>query len=110
MKRALTMACAVALGIAWTAAPAIAQESKKQTEQKADQIEKQSEEKADQIERNAKQKARETRRQGDAEADRVRGKSGDTVGDKMERTWDKTKAKAREMKNKVTGKDEVSGT
>jgi peptidoglycan hydrolase-like protein with peptidoglycan-binding domain len=109
MKK-LTMLCAVALGIAWAAAPAIGQEStKKQTEQKADQIEKQTEQKADQIERDAKQKARETRKQGDAEADRVRGKSGDTVGDKMERALDKTKAKTRDMKDSLTGKGAANG-
>ena len=105
-----TTVCAIALGIAWAAAPAIAQESpKKQTEQKADRIEKQADQKADQIERDAKQKARETRRQGDAEADRVRGKSGDTVGDKMDRAWDKTKAKTREMKDTVTRNGAANG-
>jgi peptidoglycan hydrolase-like protein with peptidoglycan-binding domain len=105
-----TLACAIALGVAWMAAPAIAQDStKKQTEQKADQIEKQSEQKADQIERDARQKAKETRKQGDAEADRVRGKTGDTAGDKMDRAWDKTKAKTREMKDKVTGHDAANG-
>jgi hypothetical protein len=111
MKKVTILACAAAVGI-WMAAPTTAQEStKKQAEQKADRIEKQAEQKADQIERDAKEKARQTRRQGDAEADRVRGKSDDTVGDKMDRTWDKTKAKTREMTDKVTGngpaRDEV---
>jgi|RhiMetdeSRZDD1v2_1073273.scaffolds.fasta_scaffold97283_4 peptidoglycan hydrolase-like protein with peptidoglycan-binding domain len=109
MNKLTTAACALALGIAWAAAPASAQTTPKQTEQKADQIEKQTEQKADQIERDAKQKARETRKAGDAEADRVRGKSGDTVGDKMDRAWDKTKAKSREMKDKVTGNGTANG-
>jgi peptidoglycan hydrolase-like protein with peptidoglycan-binding domain len=109
MNKLTTAACALALGFAWAAAPASAQTTPKQTEQKADQIEKQTEQKADQIERDAKQKARETRKAGDAEADRVRGKSGDTVGDKMDRTWDKTKAKSREMKDKVTGDGTTNG-
>ena len=105
MKKLTTAACALALGIAWAAAPAIAQETK---EKKADQIEKQTEQKADRVEDQAKQKAREIRAKGDAEADRVRGKTdgkSETVGDKMDRAWDKTKAKTREMKDKVTSND-----
>jgi peptidoglycan hydrolase-like protein with peptidoglycan-binding domain len=109
MKKLTTAACALALGIAWAAAPASAQTTPKDAEKKADQIEKQSEQKADQIERDAKQKARETRKAGDAEADRVRGKSGDTVGGKMDRAWDKTKAKSHEMKDKVTGNGTTNG-
>ncbi len=103
MKKLTTAACALALGITWAAAPAIAQDTK---EQKADQIERKAEQKADQIEDKAQQQARDTRIKGDAEADRVRGKAeGSTVGDKMDRAWDKTKAKSREMKDKVTGND-----
>lgn len=113
MKSLTTAVCALALGIAWTAAPATAQETtKEQAERKADQIEDKAEQKADQIESDAKRKARETRAQGDAEADRVRGKTdgrSDTVGDKMDRAWDKTKAKTREMKDKVTGDERDYG-
>lgn len=113
MKSLTTAVCALALGIAWAAAPATAQDTtKEQAERKADQIEKQTEQKADQIESDAKRKARETRAKGDAEADRVRGKTdgrSDTVGDKMDRAWDKTKAKTREMKDKVTGDDRDYG-
>ena len=113
MKSLTTAVCALALGIAWGAAPATAQETtKEQAERKADQIEKKAEQKADQIESDAQRKARETRAQGDAEADRVRGKTdgrSDTVGDKMDRAWDKTKAKTREMKDKVTGDDQNYG-
>lgn len=109
MKSLTTAVCALALGIAWAAAPATAQDTtKEQAERKADQIEKQAEQKADRIESDAQRKARETRAQGDAEADRVRGKTdgrSDTVGDKMDRAWDKTKAKTREMKDNVTGGD-----
>ena len=90
MRSLTAMACAIALGV-YAAAPAIADDStKKQAEQKADKIEKQAEQKADQIERDAKQKAGEVRQQGDAAADLVRGKSGATVGDKMDRALDKT--------------------
>jgi hypothetical protein len=113
MKSLTTAVCALALGIAWTAAPATAQETtKEQAERKADQIENKAEQKADQIESDAKRKARETRAQGDAEADRVRGKTdgrSDTVGDKMDRAWDKTKATTREMKDKVTGDERDYG-
>ena len=72
MMKLTTAACALALGIAWAAAPAIAQET---TKEKAER-------KADQIERNAEGKT-------------------DTIGDKMDRAWDKTKAKTREVKDKV---------
>ncbi|HXH81910.1 MAG TPA: peptidoglycan-binding protein [Candidatus Tectomicrobia bacterium] len=100
MKRLTTIGLAIALGLAWTAAPAIAQDAtKKDAERKADQVEKQAERKADQIERDAKRKAGEVRKQGDAEADRIRGKSGDSVGDKLDRAWEKTKAKAKDTMN-----------
>ena len=113
MTKLTTAACALALGIAWAAAPAIAQETTKdKAERKADQIENQAEKKADQIESDAQRKARETRAKGDAEADRVRGKTdgtSETVGDKMDRAWDKTKATARDMKDSVTGDSRDNG-
>jgi cell division septum initiation protein DivIVA len=102
MRKLTTAACALALGIAWGAAPGLAQNTTREAERKADQIEKQAEQKADRIESEAKDKARETRRQGDAAADGVRGKSGETVGDKMDRAWDRTKEKTREMADRIT--------
>jgi peptidoglycan hydrolase-like protein with peptidoglycan-binding domain len=48
------------------------------------------------------------RKEGDRTADQVRGKNGDTAGGKMDRAWDKTKAKAREAKDKVTGDDRTT--
>jgi Putative peptidoglycan binding domain len=108
MIKITTAACALALGLAWSIAPATAQETpKKDAERKADQIEKQTEQKADQIESDARRKAADTRSKGDAEADRVRGKTDsgtDTVGGKMDRAWDKTKAKTREMTDKAKDK------
>jgi peptidoglycan hydrolase-like protein with peptidoglycan-binding domain len=108
MTKITTAACALALGFAWAAAPAIAQETpKKDAERKADQIEKQTEQKADKIESDARQKAAETRSKGDAEADRVRGKTdggSDTAGGKMDRAWEKTKAKTRDMTDKAKDK------
>jgi peptidoglycan hydrolase-like protein with peptidoglycan-binding domain len=96
MMKMMTAACALALGIAWAAAPAIAQTTKEKAEKKADQIEQKGD-----------QKAAETKAKADEKADKVRDKAEgktDTVGDKMDRAWDKTKAKTKEMKDKVTGK------
>jgi len=90
MMKMTTAACALALGIAWAAAPAIAQETTKEKAEK----------KADQIEQGAKEKADKIR-------DKAEGKT-DTIGDKMDRAWDKTKAKTREVKDKV--KDKLSAT
>jgi hypothetical protein len=106
MRKVTTAACALALGIAWAAAPAIAQDTTKdKAERKADQIEQKAEQKADQVERKADQKADEIRAKGDQKADKVRADANgktDTMGNKVERAWDKTKAKTREMKDKVT--------
>jgi peptidoglycan hydrolase-like protein with peptidoglycan-binding domain len=79
MMKLTTAACALALGIVWAAAPAIAQDTtKEKAEKKADRIEQKAE-----------------------------GKT-DTVGGKMERAWDKTKAKTKEMKDNVMGKGDAS--
>jgi Skp family chaperone for outer membrane proteins len=111
MKKMTTAACALALGIAWAAAPAMAQETtKEKAERKADQIEQKADQKANTIERKADQKADEIKAKADDKADKARDKAegkSDTMGDKMDRAWDKTKAKTREVKNKV--KDSVSG-
>jgi peptidoglycan hydrolase-like protein with peptidoglycan-binding domain len=103
MKKLTTAACALALGIAWAGAPAIAQDT---TKEKAEQ-------KAQQIEQKGEQKAGETKAKAEEKADKVRAKAAektdgtkDTVGDKMDRAWDKTKAKTKEVKDKVTGKVE----
>lgn len=103
MRKVTTAACALALGLAWTAAPAFAQAK---AEDRADQIEKKAEEKADRIEEKANRQADQVRREGDRQADQVRGKTEDrsgSVGDKVDRAWDKTKAKTREMTDRVTG-------
>ena len=76
MLKMTTAACALALGIAWAAAPAIAQGTpKEKVERKADQAE---------------------------------GKT-DTIGDKMARAWDMTKAKTRELTDRITGKAATNG-
>jgi Putative peptidoglycan binding domain len=98
MMKLTTAACALALGIAWVAAPAIAQETTKEKAEK----------KADKIEQKGEQKAEETKAKAEEKADKVRSKAAegksDTVGGKMENAWDKTKAKTKEMKDKVVGK------
>jgi hypothetical protein len=111
MSKLVTAGCAFALALAWATAPATAQTTTtpKTPEQKADQIEKKAEQKADQVEDKAKQDAKQIRKEGDKAADQVRGKdTSDTAGGKMDRAWDKTKAKAREVKDKVTGNDRTA--
>jgi hypothetical protein len=101
MRNMLTAACALALGIAWSAAPAIAQDT---TKEKAER-------KAQQIEQKGEQKAEETKAKAEEKADKVRAKAEgktDSAGNKMERAWDKTKAKTKETTDKV--KDKVSGS
>ena len=83
MQKLTTLAIAAALGLAWTALPAIAADDtlKNKAERTGDKIE------------NKTEKAKDK-----AEA------KGDTMGDKMDRAVDKTKAKAREAKEKVSDK------
>ena len=103
MKKMTTAACALALGVAWAAAPAMAQTTTTQ-EQKAQKIEQKGEQKADQLE----QKADKERAKADAKADKARAEGTDKPAEgKMERAWDKTKAKTREVKDKV--KNSVNG-
>ena len=93
MTKLTTAACALALGIVWAAAPAIAQETTK--------------DKADQVEQKADQKAPDIKVKAEEKADKIRDKAEgttDTVGNKVSRAWDKTKAKTREMKDNIMGK------
>jgi len=96
----LTAACALALGIAWSAAPAIAQDTTKEKAEK----------KAQQIEQKGEQKAEETKAKADEKADKVRTKAEDktdSAGNKVERAWDKTKDTSKDAwdKTKTTTKD-----
>jgi peptidoglycan hydrolase-like protein with peptidoglycan-binding domain len=98
MMKLTTAACALALGIAWIASPAIAQTTTKEKAEK----------KADQIENKADQKADEIKAKADQKADKVRSDAGkDTMGNKADRAWDKTKAKTHDMKEGV--KDAFKG-
>src|SRR5215475_4113464 len=100
MRNMLTAACALALGIAWSAAPAIAQDTTKEKAEK----------KAQQIEQKGEQKAEETKAKADEKADKVRTKAEDktdSAGNKVERAWDKTKDTSKDAwdKTKTTTKD-----
>ena len=99
MKKMTTAACALALGFAWAAAPAMAQTTtQEKAEQKAQKIEQKGEQKADQLE----QKADETRAKADQKADKTRADAtGKPAEGKMEQAWDKTKATTKDMGHKV---------
>jgi Putative peptidoglycan binding domain len=107
MKKMTTAACALALGFAWAAAPAMAQTTPQdKADQKAQKIEQKGEDKAQSLE----QKADKTRAKADEKADKVRDKAEgttDSTGNKMERAWDKTKEKTKEAKDKI--KDSLTG-
>jgi hypothetical protein len=95
MNKMTTAACALAMGLAWAAAPAMAQTT---TEQKAQKIEQKGDQKADQLE----QKADKTRAEADQKADKVRAEGTDKPAEgKMERAWDKTKATTKDMGHKA---------
>ncbi|MEX2145466.1 MAG: peptidoglycan-binding domain-containing protein [Candidatus Rokuibacteriota bacterium] len=95
MKTMTTFAIAVALGAAWSVAPAMATSTTDKVENKAERA-------ADKVENKAERAA-----------DKVDGK--DTVGDKFDRAVDKTKDKAGELKDKIVdttkkAKDKVVDT
>jgi peptidoglycan hydrolase-like protein with peptidoglycan-binding domain len=100
MNKLLTTACALAMGIAWGAAPAIAQESTKDKVEGAwDKTKAKTEDAWDKT----KSKTEET-------WDKTKAKTGearDKTKAKTEETWDKTKSKTKEMTGKV--KDKLSG-
>jgi uncharacterized protein YjbJ (UPF0337 family) len=100
MNKLLTTACALAMGIAWAAAPAIAQES---TKDKAEGAWDKTKAKTGETWDKTKAKTEET-------WDKTKAKTGeawDKTKAKTEETWDKTKSKTKEMTGKV--KDKLSG-
>jgi hypothetical protein len=99
-----TAACALAMGLAWAAAPAMAQTTPQdKADQKAQKIEQKGDQKADKLE----QKADQTRAEADKKADKARAEGTDKPAEgKMERAWDKTKATTKEMGHKA--KDAVT--
>jgi hypothetical protein len=87
MKNSLmTAGIALALGIAWTAAPALAQQT---TGEKAESKMEKAKDKAESTMEKAKDKTES---------------AWDKTKDKTESAWDKTKDKTREMKDKVKAK------
>src|SRR5262245_30734680 len=104
MKKMTTAACAIALGFAWAAAPAMAQTTpQSKAEDKAQKIEQKGDQKADKLE----QKADQTRAKADEKADKARAEgTTDKSEGKMEQAWDKTKAKTKELGHKA--KDAVT--
>jgi len=98
MKKMTTAACAIALGFAWAAAPAMAQTTPQgKAEDKAQKIEQKGEQKADKLE----QKADDTRAKADEKADKARAEGTGKSEGKMEQAWDKTKEKTKEMGHKA---------
>jgi peptidoglycan hydrolase-like protein with peptidoglycan-binding domain len=99
MKTLLTAAWAVALGIAWSIAPATAQETAKDKAERA----------ADKVERKAERAGDKLETKTERAKDKIETKS-ERAGDKTESTMDKLKDKAREAKEKVKDKwQEVKG-
>jgi hypothetical protein len=97
MNKAMTTAgIALALGVVWSAGPALAQTT-------GEKIEDKSRRAGDKMERAADKTGEKLHRAADKTEDKLdRAKDkADRVGDKAESTWDKTKDKAREIKNKV---------
>jgi peptidoglycan hydrolase-like protein with peptidoglycan-binding domain len=93
MHKISTFAIAVALGLAWTALPAAADDTlKNKAERTGDKIENKAERTGDKIEDKTE------RAKDKAEA------KGDTMGAKIDRGVDKTKAKAHEVKEKISDK------
>jgi len=84
MKTMTTFAIAVALGAAWSVAPAVATTTTEKIENKAERADDKIENKAERAK------------------DKADGK--DTVGEKFDRAVDKTKDKTRELKDKVVDK------
>ena len=94
MKKAvMTTGIALALGVVWTAGPALAQQTT------GEKIENKAEKAGDKLERAADK----TGEKAHKAADKVENKA-DRAGDKAESTWDKTKAKTSEMSDKVKAK------
>jgi peptidoglycan hydrolase-like protein with peptidoglycan-binding domain len=105
MNRSLmTAGIALALGIAWTAAPALAQQTT------GEKLEEKSRKAGDAMERGADKTGEKLHKAADkteSTAERAGDKAESTMDkakDKAESAWDKTKDKTREMKDKLKAK------
>ena len=104
MHKVTTFAIAAALGLAWSAFPAGAQDTlKNKAERTGDKIEDKAERAKDKLENKSERAADKIENKAERAKDKADAK-GDTMGDKLDRAVDKTKAKTREMKDKVANK------
>lgn len=104
MHKVTTFAIAAALGLAWSAFPAGAQDTlKNKAERTGDKIEDKAERAKDKLENKSERAADKMENKAERAKDKAEAK-GDTMGDKLDRAVDKTKAKTREMKDKVANK------
>jgi peptidoglycan hydrolase-like protein with peptidoglycan-binding domain len=104
MHKLTTVAIAAALGFAWTAFPAVADDTlKNKAERTGDKIENKAERAKDKIENKSERAADKMENKAERAKDKADAK-GDTMGDKIDRTVDKTKAKAHELKDKASNK------
>ena len=112
MKKSLTTAgLALALGVVWTAGPALAQSTtgekiERKAERAGDKMERAADKTGDKMERAADKAEDKAERAGD-KAERAADKAEDKAeraGDKAESTMDRAKDKAREVKNDATEK------
>jgi hypothetical protein len=105
MKNSLmTTGIALALGIAWTAAPALAQQTTgEKLEEKSRKAGDKMERAADKTGEKLNKAADKTEAKTESAGDKAESKM-DKAKDKVESAWDKTKDKTREMKDKVKAK------
>jgi hypothetical protein len=108
MNRKLTTAAlALALGLAWTAAPAMAQSTTDKMKDKAETAKDKVEDKARDVKDTIKEKASDVKDKVESKTHRAKDKSEDAVhktSDKGESVMDKTKDKMTDMKDKVKDK------
>jgi hypothetical protein len=103
-KTLMTTGIALALGVVWTAGPALAQQTtgekiEDKTRRAGDKIERGAEKTGDKLERAADRTGDKAERAADKAEDKA-----ERAGDKAESAWDKTKDKAREVKDTVKDK------
>jgi hypothetical protein len=97
IKHWLIAGTALALGVAWTAGPALAQQTTgEKIENKAERAKDKAEAKAERAAEKAENKAERTKDKAEAKADRA--------ADKADSTMERTKDKARDMKDKAKDK------
>ena len=102
-KTVVTAGVALALGVVWTAGPALAQTTGEKIERKAERAGDKMERAADKTGDKLHKAADKTESKTERTKDKLEHKA-DRVGDKAENAWDKTKDKARDVKDTVKDK------